>query len=435
MFYRIVRLMATIWLKLSFKKIYFHGADLIPKDKPVILAANHPTAFTEPCLLACLLESPLYFMVRGDVFAKPRYARILKALHLVPVFRLKDGGYKKLKNNFSSFDFCFKALKENKTILILAEGSTIHEKRLRPLKKGTARLAFGTLERYPDLDVHIVPVGVNYEYADQMRSDVMFEFGPPIRVQDYKALHEEHPAKATQSLLHTLEERLRERIVIIDKPEDEAFTEQLLQLYRNSHPSSIFPIQINDNSRLQAERLIAQEVNQQDDSTKAHLQDQYQQYNQALERLNVQDVAIAQPARFNLLSTVAMIAGLIPFLIGFSLNAIPYLLATYVVKRYVHEIEYRLSVFLSSGMILYLIYWSLALIPTIMIGQPIAWLIWLLLPALGYFATLYYEQSLLWLAGLQLSRVDKNEVANLRNKRQELIHLLEWQLPRSESLA
>ncbi len=38
--------------RLFFRKIYLNNTYGVPTDKPVLLAANHPTAFVDPLLLA-----------------------------------------------------------------------------------------------------------------------------------------------------------------------------------------------------------------------------------------------------------------------------------------------------------------------------------------------------------------------------------------------
>ena len=98
--------MANLALRTFFRKIHISNVENIPKDKPVILAANHPTAFIEPCVLACFLDRPLYFLVRGDLFKKPVYAKMLKYLHMLPVYRMQDRGYAYLKRNYETFNYC-----------------------------------------------------------------------------------------------------------------------------------------------------------------------------------------------------------------------------------------------------------------------------------------------------------------------------------------
>ena len=59
-----------------------------------------------------------------------------------------------------------------KTILIFSEGNTRMQKKLAPLQKGLARLAFGAYAEKNVQDIQIVPVGVNYSNGKLFRSDV-----------------------------------------------------------------------------------------------------------------------------------------------------------------------------------------------------------------------------------------------------------------------
>ena len=61
------------------------------------------------------------------------------------------------------FPAIYEVLKKNGNFIMFSEGICVQEKRLQKLRKGTARLAFGAEEKY-GLDVHIVPVGINYTY-------------------------------------------------------------------------------------------------------------------------------------------------------------------------------------------------------------------------------------------------------------------------------
>ena len=239
--YRLVRPLARIALKIYFKKIHISGLEHLPTDKPIIFAANHPTAFLEPCLLACLLPTPLYFMVRGDFFQKPLFRKMLESLQMIPMYRKKDIGMKGVKNNYASLEVVYDLLQDNKTVLILAEGKTEHEKRLRPIQKGTARMALGAIEKYPDLAVQIVPIGVNYTDVITFRSIVMLDVGPAIDVLTFLKKADGHPAKTIKQLTTEVKNRLEQQVVIIEKVADERLTEQLLELQRSQNVVTAFP--------------------------------------------------------------------------------------------------------------------------------------------------------------------------------------------------
>ena len=135
------------------------GKEKIPLDKPLLLSCNHPMAFTEACLLACFLDRPLYFLVRGDVFnSKSNW--FLEKTHQIPIYRFRDG-FSNMRRNASSFAWAHQALSDGKAILIFSEGNTKLQKKLSPLQKGLASLAFGAYEEKDVQGLVIVPIGIN----------------------------------------------------------------------------------------------------------------------------------------------------------------------------------------------------------------------------------------------------------------------------------
>ena len=135
MLYSIFRPVAGRGLVHYFRRIDVANADRIPENAAVILAANHPTTFIEPCAIACYLKGPMYFLVRGDFFKNPIAGAMLKSVNLIPVFRRQDAGFGGIKSNFKAFEKSSELLASRKRLMILAEGRCIHEKRLRPIQK------------------------------------------------------------------------------------------------------------------------------------------------------------------------------------------------------------------------------------------------------------------------------------------------------------
>lgn len=415
MLYSIVRPIAKLGIRVFYRKIYLSNTQHIPRNKPVILAANHPTGFMEPCILACYLDRPLSFLVRGDFFKKPLYRRLLNSLHMLPVYRVKDGGLSVVKNNFETFDYCFNALRANKTLMILAEGSAEHEKRLRPLKKGTARIAMGTLETYPDLEnVYIVPVGVNYTYAELPRTEVMIDFGKPMLASDYLAFYKENPNQTINDFTSNLYERLEERIVIIDKKVDEELTEYLLQLDRNLRPQRID----KDSPRfLEAEKQIADAVNKLDENAKNALLPQTRGYFGILDKKGISDKALSRKTSSLLLSGLLLILGFPLFLLGFAFNALPIWLAKSIADKRVRRPEFYAPVYWAISLGTYLIWWILWLVGLLIFAEPIT-LVWLLvMPLLGYFAILFFEFFQRQKEYFRASKLSPTERENLMKQR------------------
>jgi 1-acyl-sn-glycerol-3-phosphate acyltransferase len=92
-----------------FRKIYVHNRKGVPANKPVLIAANHPTAFIDPILMATLFAPPVYNMTRGDVFSKPFFRKLMEQCNMFPVYRQRDG-YGGRNRNDEVFEYCQKKL-------------------------------------------------------------------------------------------------------------------------------------------------------------------------------------------------------------------------------------------------------------------------------------------------------------------------------------
>ena len=51
-----------------------------------------------------------------------------------------------------------------------------------PLKAGVTVMALGAMARNPDIDVTIVPCGLNYFNPDKFRSRAIVEYGEPVKI-------------------------------------------------------------------------------------------------------------------------------------------------------------------------------------------------------------------------------------------------------------
>ena len=261
MLYHLIRPVARYVLRHYYRHIDITGLEHIPTDAPVILAANHPTAFIEPCLLACFQHRTLHFLARGDLYKNGLAAAVLKALNILPVYRLKDGGYSKLKHNFSTFEDCFKVLSNRGAVMILAEGSCVHEKALRPLRKGTARIALGALDADVTLEeVYVVPVGVNFTRPEKMRSQVLIRCGAPMRASEYLADYRANPTPALTNFTRHLRARLNPLVVQFPAPELAAIGELRLEVDRAAHETATQTGVTHKGSQLDRELQLAQSI-------------------------------------------------------------------------------------------------------------------------------------------------------------------------------
>ncbi len=179
MVYQIIRLWATFFLRLYFRKTIVYGLEHVPRKGPLIVASNHPSAFMEASILGTVLGRPLHYLVRGDMF-HPKFSWLFDWTNQIPIYRQKDG-ISNLRKNASSFELTYRKLGDGEAVLIFPEAKTILEKRMRPIQRGTAHLAFGALPFIKEGDtLSILPVGVNFTEPRIPGTDVVVRFGVPF---------------------------------------------------------------------------------------------------------------------------------------------------------------------------------------------------------------------------------------------------------------
>jgi 1-acyl-sn-glycerol-3-phosphate acyltransferase len=215
---------------LYYRRITVVGAEKIPQNTPVIFAPNHQNALMDAFAVMFPTHKHVVFMARADIFKKPTIAKILNALQILPIYRIRDG-YGELSRNLEVFDNTVEVLKANMPLCILPEGNHEGLKRLRPLKKGIFRIAFQTEESNSfKLNLHIVPVGIDYSDYFNPGADLTVVYGKPIKISDYADQYHENEQKTINTLMNVLAENMRS--VMIHIPEEHyAVTSQISEMY------------------------------------------------------------------------------------------------------------------------------------------------------------------------------------------------------------
>lgn len=421
MLYNLIRPFAKIALGLYFRKIYIANREAIPLDKPVILAANHPTAFIEPCILACWLEQPLSFIARGDLYVNSLILRkIYDWVRMTPIFRQEDTGYSNLKSNYETFEKCYETLEKKMPLMILVEGRTIHEKRIRPMKKGTARIVFGAQEKHQDLDIHIVPVGVNYTNSDQFRSIAMIEFGEPIRCAKYNDVYLENPAKAVNQLTKEIGEKLKDKIVHINEKRDDGLVELFLTLKENETDSVIYPVSSTDSQLLVSQKNIANHINELSIEEKQNLKIKAENYYSKLAQKNISDFGLMHRNYASFKNTLFAILGFLPAMLGYVLNVPPIWLGNFIAEKIAPSIEFRAATAIVFSSFLYILYGMALYLTGYLMGFGWWTFLLIIIPVLGYFYIAYQNIINKWWAGRKTNKLNNEIIVNLLEERHEL---------------
>jgi 1-acyl-sn-glycerol-3-phosphate acyltransferase len=156
----------------------------IPKNKATLILSNHQNALLDALLLATQLPQFSYFLTRASVFKNPLVSQLLKSLNMLPVYRIRDG-WSKLMNNNSIFHTCSSILAKKGTVVIFPEGNHNLDRRVRPLSKGFTRIVYETIEDRPEIDLQLLPVGLNYINARNFVDAVSVYIGKPMDAKFY----------------------------------------------------------------------------------------------------------------------------------------------------------------------------------------------------------------------------------------------------------
>jgi 1-acyl-sn-glycerol-3-phosphate acyltransferase len=176
------------YLKLGFKFYYQKTSavylEKIPKDKAVLFLGNHQNALLDPLILTVKSNRINHFLTRAAVFKNLTVAKILNSLQMLPVYRMIDG-VNTIQKNKPIFTFCTQLLRDKKSIVLFPEGSHSLRRKVRPLKKGAARIIEETLQNYPTTEIIIIPVGVNYQSPTKYGDSMSIYFGHHISPNNY----------------------------------------------------------------------------------------------------------------------------------------------------------------------------------------------------------------------------------------------------------
>ena len=87
MFYQILRFLFRITNKFYFKNLQINGLENIPKNGPVFLAANHPSAFMDPMVIVTITKRSLFMLAKGVLFQNQFLKWLLPHLNIIPIYR------------------------------------------------------------------------------------------------------------------------------------------------------------------------------------------------------------------------------------------------------------------------------------------------------------------------------------------------------------
>jgi 1-acyl-sn-glycerol-3-phosphate acyltransferase len=431
--YLLVKLAASYSLRIYFPRQLKINA---PKRffGRTIYVSNHPSSFMDPIVIGTFQHPLVFFMTRSDIFT-PIMKPILWLTQMLPIYRQLDGDGAVGKNS-DVFKSCTRVLNFGRNLLIFGEGFTddVFVRRLKPVKKGAARIGFTALESMQwKKKVYMAAIGINYGNPNYLGSDVVLSNSERFCLNDYKEMYLENPNKAITEVTRRIEGLMREQITHVADPEWTSFHEEVIQLQRNGlHPENTdFSIPLK--TRFENSKKIANWLNTTDLNNPELLQlkKELSSYYEFLKQKKIQDNFIVEFSTNGKLSTqkeFLYLCALAPlYIVGKWWFALPYwLVKTFTEKTFKRPVFWS-SVKMMLGMLALAIwFWPLVAMLNHFVFKNgwIALGFYFLLPLVGVFLYNYRRKIKIYRSKKGLLNVDLSQIQRKREDLEQRIKQL-----------
>lgn len=228
MFYRLLHQYARLAIRIYCPRIVINRPAVLHAEGPLLLAANHPNSFLDGIILTTLFDHPVHSLARGDVFRHPKIEKLLRWMRLLPVYRTSEGVHN-LEHNYTTFEACRKTFGQKGIVLIFSEGRSENEWHLRPLKKGTARLALTSWQQ--GIPLQVVPLAFNYSSFKKYGKELHLYFGAPLEKEIVDGLPNE--GKKLLAFNEALDAQLHNMVYEIGEHDENARRKRFPNIIKN----------------------------------------------------------------------------------------------------------------------------------------------------------------------------------------------------------
>ncbi len=227
-----MRALVRLVLKIFFREIEVSGAERLPRDRPLVLVANHVNGLIDPILLMGPLPVMPRFLAKSTLWKNPLVRPFLDLAGAIPVYRRQDEGADPAKNA-ETFSRSHELLARGGTLGLFPEGTSHSDPALKPLKTGAARIVLEAEQKFPGLGTRIVPVGLLFDAKQTFRSRVLVQVGEPLDPAPEVALEDQDPVAAARALTARIDVALKEVTLNYETWEDARLIARAADLYRH----------------------------------------------------------------------------------------------------------------------------------------------------------------------------------------------------------
>ena len=208
---------------LYFRKEHVIGLENVPANgTPVVIVANHQNCLNDPlCVCLKLTDRRMNFLARANVFKNPIFNKALRALGLLPAYRMGYEGLAAVRNNQATFEDAGQSLKDGETVMLYPEAGHQDKRWLGTFKLGYLRIAFAAAENMGfEQDIMVLPSCNHYSNYFHARTDMLIKFGKPISLKPYYESYKEAPRETMVEVNKIVREAIKEMMLHIEDIEN-----------------------------------------------------------------------------------------------------------------------------------------------------------------------------------------------------------------------
>ena len=208
---------------LYFRKEHVLGLENVPTNgTPLIVVSNHQNCLNDPlCVCLQLTDRRMNFIARANVFKNPIFNKALRAMGLLPAYRMSHEGLSAVSKNQETFDDAEKALNDGETLMLYPEADHQDKRWLGRFKLGYLRIAFAAAEKMEfKQDLMILPSCNHYSNYFHARTEMLIRFGQPISLQPYYEKYKESPRETMMEVNKVVREAIKEMMLHVEDLEN-----------------------------------------------------------------------------------------------------------------------------------------------------------------------------------------------------------------------
>ena len=379
--YNCLRPYVDFCAKHSYRRFEVHGREKLPENGSLIFGINHSNTLMDALVVLATSHHKKVFMARGDIFANPTVAKILRFLRILPLFRIRNG-VAAVRNNTDSMEQAVDVVHDQVGLYLFPEGRHRTKHSLLQLSKGIFHIAIDSNREFGQKQpVYLVPVGIEYGDYFRYRSTCMVNFGEPINVTDFiNNSTEENEAVLMNQLREMLWKRISKLITYIPDDEDYDATWEIVKMKNEKRVGGLYSKMLRN--RATVEKVIQYKETNPEEAKNLFSKVMSFAKDRVRQKISVTSTAKKRPLLNSLWKLLLALIGLPYFIASSVVNAIVWI-PTLIIKKKLKDKAFNNTVCFGG---------KLLLRPLVFIGGTIA--LFCTLPwywALGGTALLLYS--------------------------------------------